>query len=305
MKRVVGESSCFILQEPALRFLGVVMKYGPWRDAMVNAWKEVAKQQGFRRSDVSSRVRILTEALRRTCMDMDGVDTLPWSESLGRNISHAAGPLVTLNRLGILTTKKRHVHSRLVQVGCDEGRWLCAGVLAITQAHAKVSRWVRLSDACQVTAPRTCKGWVSEYIRVNQIFQDHRMYEDKSYMRNFVIRGAMLAAMARAKVPRLRGAGDIDTMVFASAFPDQRGWLHTLSREGVRDTLPEFMAGLGYDGRPEMLTMFLCLLLTKTLRVNPAWLLVHRTRLCSAMCLQHGRQGLFRLPALCVQDASC
>ena len=304
MKRVVGESSCIILQEPALRFLGVMMKYGPWRDATVNAWKKVAKQQGFRRSDVSSRTRILTEALRRTCMDMEGVNDLPWAESLGRNISHVNGPLATLNRLGILTTKKRHVHSRLVQVGCDEGRWLCVGVLATMQARAKVSRWVRLSDACQMTGPRTCKGWVSEFGRVNQIFQDHRMFKDQSYMRNFVIRGVMLAAMARAKVPRLTGAGDIDTMAFASVFPDQRGWLRTLSREGVRETLSEFMAGLGYDGRPELLTCFLCLLLNKTSRVNPAWLLVHRTRLCSAMCSQHSSQGLFRLPALCVQDAS-
>ena len=126
MKRVVGELLCFVLQEPALRFLGVMMKYGPWRDAMVNAWKKVAKQQGFRRSDVRSCVRILTEALRRTCMDMDCVNTRtlrPWLELFGRSISYANGPLVTLNRLGI-----RHVHLCLVQVGCDEGRWLCAGV---------------------------------------------------------------------------------------------------------------------------------------------------------------------------------
>ena len=88
--------------------------------------------------------------------------------------------LATLNTVGSLTTKKRHVHSRLVQVGRDEGRWLCVGVLAIMQARTKVSRWARLSNACQVTAPRTCKGWVSEFIRVSQIFQDHRMFKDKS-----------------------------------------------------------------------------------------------------------------------------
>ena len=304
---MVGESSWFFLQEPALRFLGVAMKEGPWCDAMVNAWKKVAKQQGFRRSGVtvSGRARILTEALRRTCMDMDGVNTRLWTESLGRYISHANGPLVTLNRLGILTTKRRHVRSRLLRVGRAEGRWLCAGVLALGQARSKVSRWVRASDACQVTAPRTCKEWVSEYIRINQIFQDQRMFREKSYMRNFVIRGVMLAAMASAKVPRLTGAGDVSTMVFASAFPDQRGWLTTLSSEGVQDwTLSGFMAGLGYDGRPELLTMFLCLLLTKSMQVHPAWLLKHRRLLCSAMCSQHGRQGLYRLPALCIQEAS-
>ena len=140
---------------------------------------------------------------------------------------------------------------------------MCSGAQANTLARAKVSRWVRLSDACQVTAPRTCEGWVSEFIRVNQIFQDRRMFEDKSYMRNFVIRGVMLAAMARAKVPRLTGAGDVDTMVFASGFPDQRGWLRKLSRKGVGDFLANpplstLMASLGYDGRPELLTMLLC-----------------------------------------------
>ena len=285
-----------------MRFLGVNLKYGPWRDALMRAWKKVVALWGFRRSDVRVRVRILTEALRLMCIDMVGVDTKPWSDSLGKNISHANGPLATLNRLGILTKHKKHVHSRRLQVGEGNGRWLCSGVLAITRARAKVARWVRLAEAYRAKAPRTCEEWVAEHGRANQIFQAHRIFENKSYMRNFVIRGVMLAAMVAAGVPELRGAEDIDARVFASSFPDQRSWISALVAANRNPTLAEFAADLGYDGRPELLSMFLCLLLTKVMRVNPAWLLAHRTHLCNAMLSQHDRLGLCRLPALCVQD---
>ena len=154
-------------------------------------------------------------------------------------------------------------------------------------------------------APHTCEGWVSEHARVNQIFQDHRTFSDKSYMRNFVIRGLMLAAMAAAGIPKLTGAAKINAHTFASSFPDQRCWIRTLSDDATCATLAQFAAGLGYDGRPELLTMFLCLLLARSMRVNPAWLLARRSRLSKAMVSQHDRHGLFRLPALCVQDEQC
>ena len=283
-----------------MRCLSIQLKYSPWRDALVNCWSKVAKQQGFRCSDVQGRARILTETLRSMCVDMDGVDTTLWSDSLGRNISHANGPLATLHRLGILTVQKRHLKSRRLRVGQGTGRWLCSGVLAITKARAHVSRWVLLADACQVVAPSTCHGWVAEQARVNRIFQNCQMFADASYMRNFVIRGLLLAAMAAAGVPKLTGAAKIDVQSFAASFPDQRCWICRLSG-GRPGTLAEFAEGLGYDGRPELLTMFLCLLLTRSMQVNPAWLLARRARLSKAMLAQRDSRGLFKLPALCVQ----
>ena len=285
-----------------MRPIGIQLKYGPWRDALLRNWKEVAQQMGFRRSDVEGRVQILTEALRAMCIDMDGVDASLWSASLGKNISHANGPLATLNRLGILTVKKKHVKSRRLRVGQGTGRWLCSGVLAMKRVCSRVAPWVRLADSCQVTAPQTCQEWVSEYIRVNQIFQSHGLFANKSYMRSFVIRGLVLAAMAAAGIPKLTGAAKIQLQTFASAFPDQRGWINKLSGDAKSITLAEFLADIGYDGRPEFLTMFMCLLLTPSMRVNPAWLLAHRSRLCESMVSQHECHGIFKLPALCVQQ---
>ena len=128
------------------------------------------------------------------------------------------------------------------------------------------------------------------------------MFENKSYMRNFVIRGLVLAAMAAAGIPKLTGAAKIQLQTFASAFPDQRGWINKLSGDAKSTTLAEFLADLDYDGRPEFLTMFMRLLLTPSTRVNPAWLLAHRHRLCKSMASQHDCHGIFRLPALRVQD---
>ena len=285
-----------------MRAIGIQLKYGPWRDALVRCWKQIAKQQGFRGSDVRSRAHILTEAMRRMCLDMDGVDTSIWSESLGRNISHANGPLATLIRMGILSVKKKHLKSRQVRVGQGSGRWLCSGVLALAKAQEKVAQWVRLADACQVKAPSTCRQWVAEHARINKIFNGHHVFVNKSYMRNFVVRGLLLAAMAAAGIPKLTGAAHISLEDFGRAFPDQRGWISKLAGRRPVKTLAEFVSDLGYDGRPEFLTMHLCLLLTPSMRVNPAWLLAHRRRLCQAMFAQHECHGIFRLPALCVQD---
>ena len=295
-----------------MRPLSVQLKYGPWRDRFIVRWRDRARKVvAFRRSgEVSKGVRakLLLDALCDTCYDMDGVDDDDWVASLGKSISHASGPLATLHRLGILkkTGLKRgqalHLGKKQKQL-----RRVCSGVRERAAAKAKLLRWVELSQSLPETiAPRTCQNWVEEHARLDKLFQKQRLFPRKSYMRNFVIRGLLLAGMARAGIQKLRGIDELSVLEFAAAFPDQGCWFTKLgeysNNESRTVNLGDFLRSLDYDGRPEFFSMFACVLLCKCMRVSPAWLALHARELTDAMLMQLGRRGFCRLPALCVRE---
>ena len=135
------------------------------------------------------------------------------------------------------------------------------------------------------------------------MFQKSHIFANKSYMRNFVIRGLLLAAMEAAGVRKLSGAGDISATAFAAAFPDQRSWIRRMcARPGV--SLAQLVASLEYRGRVELLTMVTCLLLNPRMRFSPQWFADHRRILCRHMVQQHREHGVYRLPELCVKDVT-
>ena len=141
---------------------------------------------------------------------------------------------------------------------------------------------------------------------MDMICQKQRLFPKTSYMRNFVIRGLLLAGMARAGIQKLRGIDDLSVLEFKAAFPDQGGWFTKLGEYGNNESrtvnLGDFLRSLDYDGRPEFFSMFACVLLCKCMRVSPAWLALHAHELTDAMLMQLGRRGFCRLPALCVRD---
>ena len=289
---------CGKYEEPALRILCIELKYGPWRDALVEAWTVASQQSSGVPGD--RRPQLLRRALCDMCRRMDKYDDSVWSHSLGKNISHVNGPLATLNRIGI--TKKSKPGASGLRLGRSKcKRTLCSGVPATTKVDRKLKKIIGLASMVNVTAPRTCAEWVAEHQKADALFQKARMYPAKSYMRNFIIRGLLLAAMSRSGVQRLRGAGRMKVCDFMTAFPDQSHWLRRLSltRDG---SLAALFASLNYDGRPELFSMFACLLLCKAMRVSPAWLKANTRKLRMAMCSLRSQGLLYRLPTLCVQD---
>ena len=92
---------------------------------------------------------------------------------------------------------------------------------------------------------------------------------------------------------------------FAAAFPDEKRWFTRLTSEPT-ETLKDFLGSLGYTGRPELWSMFSCLLLTRSMWLNPDWYTHHATSLRNAMKSQSEHE-IMRVPALCVQDvlATC
>ena len=172
-----------------------------------------------------------------------------------------------------------------------------SGVPERKKAESVLLRWVGLADAAEVQPPASCEQWVVEHERLGKVFNNHRIYKPNCYMRNYTIRALIMSATSK----RLSGAASIATARFARAFPDQGKWLRFLPRRGSNGSLEEFMQDLDYDGAPEMLSMFLCLLLTPRMWQAPEWYAKHGRALTKAMVEQLTKEGVYRLPLVCVE----
>ena len=284
----------------------IQLKYGPWRDVFKQQWIKASCSSGSGdRSGsgvpVSQKVRAkrLLAALTATCQRMQSTSDALWEESLGRNISYVCGPLAWLTRVGILKTCPAG-HKRRLTLGKSSktSKRLCSGVPERKKAESMLLRWVGLADAAEVQPPASCEQWVVEHERLGKVFNNHRIYKPNCYMRNYTIRALIMSATSK----RLSGAASVATARFARAFPDQGKWLRILPRRGSNGSLEEFMQDLGYDGAPEMLSMFLCLLLSPRMWQAQEWYAKHGRALTKAMVEQLTKKGVYRLPLVCVED---
>ena len=87
-----------VVQEPTLRLVSILLKYGPWRDALFRSYKKVKRE--FGRQGVQDRAQFILEILEETCRAMDGIVPDAWIDNLGHNMSHCSGPVPTLTLLG-------------------------------------------------------------------------------------------------------------------------------------------------------------------------------------------------------------
>ena len=109
-----------------------------------------------------------------------------------------------------------------------------------------------------------------------------------SYLPAYTARALLLAAMHREGVGKLGGLDKITVREFQGAFPDQSQWFAELATSPTV-SVKEFLGDFGYVGRPEMWSMFNCLLLTKSMWINPDWYTYHAASLKKAMHSQRKR----------------
>ena len=302
-------------QEPALRLISIQLKHKAWRDCLVQTWSSEFKGRlGVRVFDVSSRSQMLLRVLKAVGREMNGVDDSPWAASLGQNISHVNGPLAVLSRLGVVKKVKKQHHARKVGAGrrvCTlklgqsktSRRRLARGPREHAAAVAKLAKYVRLADAAHVKhAPTTCKAWVREFGRLDKKFQQFRVFQPRTYMRNWLVRGVLLAALARDGVQRLISPERVSLREIMGCNPDSKAWIARLQVKGHTGSAKAFFQSIGYDGDPALCSMHLCLLLAKAMRRSPAWFRLHRRSLRARMFGHETAFGLMKLPALCVKE---
>jgi hypothetical protein len=297
-----------LVEEPTLRLISIMLKYRPWRVKLFSIWQQHhASESGCLGVTVCERAKLLLKVLRRLCEEMDGRrEVQVWGATLGRGVARAAGPLAFLNRLSVLLTPSQSARPLMLGGGASLApKRLCRGVRESHKAVQKLTRWVNLADALGAPCgPKTCAEWVDQHKDALQKFKQNQVLtgNDASYVKNWLIRASLLAAMHRSGVTRLSGSSEIHTKDFAVAFPDSKKWISFLQQPGCNGTLAEFLDYLEYSEPPEMLTMHLCLTLTREMWRPVAWYKARCLSLRLRMREGSGCLGLNLLPALCVKE---
>ena len=100
------------------------------------------------------------------------------------------------------------------------------------------------------------------------------------YTTTWLARAWLLAAMYREGVKQLTGTRQVTWEDFAEAFPDSGSWFARLAPRGKDyKSLYDYLQDLSYRGRPEFFSAYACLLLGKSMRVNPEWIQEHSKEL--------------------------
>ena len=239
---------------------------------------------------------------------MDSVDDTEWVASLGRYTSHVTGPLATLNRLGVVCkAPKKHTGHRVVRLG-QQLKVIQSGDRATRATLMRLCCWVRFADDVEsvIRTPRTCADWVDLHRQISQICTTHKVFAKVAgYLCQWTIRARLLAAMHVGGVRQLGGLAGVSPSDFACSFPDSNNWFDTLRRPGMCDSLQSFFSYVEYDGRPELFSMFACLLLTSSMRHNPSWFKAHSRALRRSMHIAVACDGVMKLPAVCVAETGC
>ena len=156
----------FVLQEPTLRIVSILLKYGPWRDALLAAFKKIQAARCGRLGelDVEARAELILDILIATCEAMGGVIPTAWIEHLGHNVSHCAGPVPFLTSLRVLRPAGRcgRLGVKKFLFG-KQRRWkrVCRGKIERAQALQRIARYVKVADEVgDLQAPKTCQDWV-------------------------------------------------------------------------------------------------------------------------------------------------
>ena len=191
-----------LLEEPTLRLLSMHMKYGPWKVALIDSWKESCGVAMSRRPRRDRAVRLL-RVLRSMCSARHAsVDDAPWVTSVGKNVSHCSGALAMCLALGVIKKIQKKTRAKLsrarvgrvaesrrpsrltspaiLRLGVRGNLYRLCSLRESGGAVQKLQSWVALADGLgEIVAPRTCRQWISEYKRLHGIMFQRRPHHIK------------------------------------------------------------------------------------------------------------------------------
>lgn len=282
-------------QEPAMEFLDVQGKYGPYRTSQIDiftnspAWSKVRRSKAWVQKlqeeyrpvlqskllglqarvgeDVLLRAHGLLAVLRRTTHAVHGKDFRCWVTNCGRNVSHHSGFIPMLLRFKVLRKVPRSSVSSL-DLGSTTGRRYELRSDNLLEVLSNVCELIQLADAVKksmstVRGPRSCSAWIKAFRDLSDVVKKNPcpgMRNVTSYLPLWTMRAILLRRMYAAGASRLQ----VDNSLFgdfASTFPDQMKMLDKIV--GAKPELLTCKAVLkmsGYTGPPELMAMYLCFL---------------------------------------------
>ena len=103
---------------PALYAVFLMLKSGPWRDALLSEAKLAFPKSNGAPPTTRAIHRVIVQAIHAVDLSQHAL----WSAHCGKNLSHHHGPLACLQRVGILNHQRKvrgvlGVHGRCIHVG--------------------------------------------------------------------------------------------------------------------------------------------------------------------------------------------
>lgn len=275
----------------------LLAKYALHRDAVKAAWTEFSPKSSKSPKEVDP-VEVAYTVLRGALHKLQGKPlSQAWLDNVGRNTTHHSG----------LITFAKHSLGMLRPVGANAGR---AEVLRFGQGNCpvklealtpslrqKLSTLVALGRALLACkAPKTVDGWACELEHFQRTVHAQDVCGFKSpeaYRTLWVARTWLIWRMRQERCRYLRLPAGHSVADFAKLFPDQNSWLlrlagpRNISRHNI--TAEELFEKVGYNGPPELFSMFTCLWGDKDLRqqlhqLGPSWIPANLTLLRKAGC---------------------
>ena len=149
-----------------MRWLALALKYGPWRLELLNQW-QLLESRGVSGGRVALLAFALEATFRTMCRD---TRCQPWICNVGHQQTHVNGPVPLYYRLGMLASSSKNERGS-VQVRNEKWK-----KLSPAKAHAELERWAALADEVgQRAAPRTCREWIDEHVRLHNIVVKHKL----------------------------------------------------------------------------------------------------------------------------------
>ena len=112
----------------------------------------------------------LSLALQSTFRAMCGAKLDLWTLNLGHNQCHVNGPVMLLNRLGLIKAANEDKPGALLTAG---GLWK---QLTPEAGRAQLERWIAMADEVgELGSPTTCREWIDMHIEVHDAIVRHKV----------------------------------------------------------------------------------------------------------------------------------
>lgn len=276
--------------EPGLEVLSVQGKYGPWRDALLQAWQSSnGSRQAVSRScravklsKLSSHQRALNilPIIQKAALQMHNSDQEAWIRNCGRNVSKVLGWLPLLDRIGAikhrdLVPKVHRAGLKQLTFGALQGDylWLPNGTAPVLAAVALLCEAGDILRKVLHPPPRTCSGWLQKYkdaVAALTPLGAPGLTKTATYVMPWTFRSMAVARMETAKISRLAGVNSVTLTDLGQMFPDQKFLLPSLaehfryvrytSGDGAQRSVPlaEVLSFMDYKAPVQFFTMDLC-----------------------------------------------
>ena len=261
--------------DPGLLVCSLRGKELAWKDAVVASW------EASRPKTVEDTFEVLQSAVKTMGSRMARETSAVWQTHVNKNVYHHSGwlPMLQINlpMLQKMTGKARTGSGVLTLGTMGQQYKLLPFSKKFCVAFDRFRRTgVIIKD---LRAPRSCQEWscIVTKARQDAIKQGLRTVIQMDYSWQWLLRTQLFCIVRSAGVKRM-ACKDVTMKVLGSMAPDQQKHLKALSEHMV--DAKDLFAEVGYDGPPELFSMYCCIFLgKKALMYDPEWVLENRQSL--------------------------